>query len=151
LDHPTRLGKINLGRSLLFLQGPVYTFRIRVPAKCTQDPVRKVNFYRDLFSPEPPLCVRWPDFVPTGIESLDHPTRLGKINLGRSLLFLQGPGYTFRIRVPAKCTQDPVRKVNFYRDLFPPSNPVSDQWPDFTTRGTNHLSHNETRCSSGRS
>ena len=46
--------KINLDRSVLFSQGPVYTFRSRVPAKCTQNLARKVNFYRDLFSPKPP-------------------------------------------------------------------------------------------------
>jgi hypothetical protein len=70
--------KINLGRSLLFLQGPVYTFRIRGPTKCTQDPARKVKSCRAIHRPGNYICrqasgkfsVRRHGWLPTTSSSL---------------------------------------------------------------------------------
>jgi hypothetical protein len=47
-----------------------------------------------------------------------------EINLGPSLLFLQGPGCTRQGPDPESVPQDPARKVNFDRDLFPSTLPV---------------------------
>jgi hypothetical protein len=136
----------------------VYTFRIRGPAKCTQDPAIKVNFDRDLFSQSRHPCpvdrfrsdgnrgwngptrlgenksrskftfltwrvtflepmaypVDWISFIGDSIGGVPSGRGVGlceKMHLGRSLHFLQGPGYGgwFRHR-----TQVSLRSVSLH-------------------------------------
>jgi hypothetical protein len=98
------------------------------PYQVYPGPCKKSQFLPRFISPEPPFPVRWTDFVPTGIGGGTIQPSSGKINLGRSLLFLQGPVYTIRIRTLPNVPGTPARKVNLYRDLFSPSGGQISYW-----------------------
>jgi hypothetical protein len=145
--------KINLGRSLLFLQGPVYAAGIRVPAKCTHD---RISFLHDGLGEDPPcrgVCL-WRKYISVEVYFSC---------MGPGCIHWQVPDFLYSVsRTPARKVyfdryvsspeplSCPVDRISFRRDTAPvgPGRNACDQprrcgqlnisWQS-TTLGVDHL------------
>jgi hypothetical protein len=129
------LEKIYLGRSLLFLQGPVYTFRIRSLPSVPRT-LQEKSISTAIYFPRATIPCPVDRFRSDGNRGRDHPAILGENKSRSKFTFLAGSCVHYQDPDPAKCTRDPCKKSKLVpRFIFP------ERWTDFVLDSCTNQTH----------